>query len=208
MNGDDFCNTLCSNAQGVVCLSEGIEYCEVWINLAETLVVDNQQRIYVLRHLFYTIQCLVDLLRTFEAERNGYDTNGKDSEFLAHSCDDRRSTGSGTTTHSGSDESHLGAVVQHVLDLLQGFLGSLASLGRLVAGSQTFLAQLQMYRYWRIVECLIISVTQYEAYVVDAFTVHVVDSVATATTYTNHLDDAVFLFWLSKVQNMWSICVI
>ncbi|CUQ41497.1 Uncharacterised protein [Segatella copri] len=33
----------------------------------------------MLRHFLYTIQCLVNLLRTFKTEWDGYDTNGKNT---------------------------------------------------------------------------------------------------------------------------------
>lgn len=49
-----------------------------------------------------------------------------------------------------------------------------------------------MHGHGGIVECLIIGVAKHECDIVDAFTIHVVDSIAAATTYTNHFDDAVF----------------
>ena len=45
---NDFSDTLGSHTQGVVCFAEGIENGKVWINLAETFVVDYQQGIYML----------------------------------------------------------------------------------------------------------------------------------------------------------------
>jgi hypothetical protein len=37
---------------------------------------------------------------------------------------------------------------------------------------------------------------------VDAFAVHVVDSVAATASYTNHLDDAMFLFGIAEVEDI------
>ena len=82
VNGDDFGNRLGCNAQSVVGLSKGIEYRELWINLAEALVVDNQQSVDVLRHLLDTIESLVDLAVALETEGDGNDTNGKNAQLL------------------------------------------------------------------------------------------------------------------------------
>ena len=57
-----------------------------------------------------------------------------------------------------------------------------------------------MNRYGRVVECLIVRIAQYKTYIVDAFSVHVVDSVATATANTNNLNDAVSLLGFSEIQ--------
>ena len=64
----------------------------------------------------------------------------------------------------------------------------------------SFLAQLQMDGDRRVVQRLIIGITQYEGNIVDAFAIHVVDGVATTSTNTNHLDDAIFFFGLAKVE--------
>ncbi|CUQ41485.1 Uncharacterised protein [Segatella copri] len=40
------------------------------------------------------------------------------------------------------------------------------------------------------------------------FAIHVVDGISTATTNTNHLDDAIFFFRFPKVKNMRSVSII
>src|SRR5574344_458673 len=63
-----------------------------------------------------------------------------------------------------------------------------------------------MHRHRRIVESLIIGVAQHEGHIVNALAIHVVDSIATATSYTNDLDYTMLLFRKSKVNN-WNIIV-
>jgi hypothetical protein len=55
-------------------------------------------------------------------------------------------------------------------------------------------------RHRRVVESLIISITEYEGNVVDSFTVHVIHGIATATTYTNDLDDAILFANFTEVE--------
>ena len=59
-----------------------------------------------------------------------------------------------------------------------------------------------MNGYRRVVECLVVRVAEYERDIMNALTIHVVDSIATTTTDTNHLDDAVLLLRCSEVQNL------
>ena len=63
-----------------------------------------------------------------------------------------------------------------------------------------------MNGYGRIVECLVICVAQHEGYVVYALAIHVVDGIAATATNTNHLDDAVFLDGLAKVEQYVIVC--
>ena len=60
-----------------------------------------------------------------------------------------------------------------------------------------------MDRYRRIIKCLIVGITKYKTYIVNAFPVHVVDCIAAATTYTDHFDDAIFLFRFTEIKDMW-----
>ena len=82
MYGDNLCNRLGGNAQGVIGLAEGIEHGELWINLAQTLIVDHQQGVDMLLHLLYAVEGLVDLTVAFETEGDGDDTNGQNTQLL------------------------------------------------------------------------------------------------------------------------------
>ena len=147
MNGDDLGNGLGSHAQGVVSLAKGVEHGELRIDLAQALVVDDQQGVHMLVHLLDTVERLVNLTVTLEAEGNGDDTNSKDAHLLGHTGDDRCCTRSCTATHAGCDEGHAGAVVEHLLNVVQALLSGSPCLLGPVAGTQSLLAQLQMYGY-------------------------------------------------------------
>ena len=193
VDGDNLSDTLCCHAKGVVGLAECLEHREVAVDLTQTLVVDNEERIHVLSHFLHTVESLVNLLVTLETEWDSHDTHGKDTHVLRLTCDDRSSTSTGTATHTCGDECHACSVVEHLPYILDAFLGSLTSLCRTVSCTESFLTQLQVDRHRRIVERLIISITENEGYVVDTFTVHVIYGVATTTTYTDDLDDAILL---------------
>ena len=135
MNGDNLCNTLGSHTQCVVSLTETIEQTQLWINLAETFVVDNEQRIDVLCHLFNAIQRLIYLLSSLETERNCNDTHGENTQFLADTCDDRCCTSTRTTTHTSGDKCHLRTIVEHTLDILTGLFCSLTCTFRTVTST-------------------------------------------------------------------------
>ena len=148
----------------------------------------------MLRHLFHAVEGLVNLLLAFETEGDGDDTYSEDAQFFRHAGDDGSSTGAGATTHAGGDERHLRAVVEHALQRAFTLFGSgTRSLG-LVACSQTFSTQLQVYRNGGVVERLTVGVAEHEGDIVDAFLVHVVHGVAATATHTDDFNDAV-LFW-------------
>ena len=94
----------------------------------------------MLSHLLYAIECLIDFLFAFKAEGYGNDAHGENTHFLAYLCDDRSRSGAGSSTHACGDECHLSAVAEHLLDVFDGFLGCLASLGRAVSCTEAFLS--------------------------------------------------------------------
>ena len=53
----------------------------------------------------------------------------------------------------------------------------------------------------RIVECLVISITEDESDIVDAIAIHVIDSVASTSTNAYYLYYAVSLLFLAEVEN-------
>ena len=60
----------------------------------------------------HTVQCLDNLLFTFEDERYGDDTDRKDVHFFGYAGYDGSSARTCSATHSGSDEYHFCTVVQ------------------------------------------------------------------------------------------------
>ena len=81
------------------------------------------------------VQCLVYLLVAFPTERDGDDTDRKDIHFLCGLRDDGSGTGTSTTTHSCGDEYHLGAIVQHIPDVVYTFFCGFAGACRTVSGT-------------------------------------------------------------------------
>ena len=145
MDGDDLGNRLGSDGEGVVGLAEGIEEGEVGVDLAQPLVVDDEQGIDVLRHLLHAVESLVNLAVALESEGDGDDAHGEDAHLLRHLSDDGGCAGAGAAAHAGGDEGHAGAVAEHILDLVEAFLCSSTGTGRTVAGAKAFMAQLQLH---------------------------------------------------------------
>ena len=201
MNGDNLRNALCCDAQSVIGLGKGIEDSQVRIYFPESLVVDYEQRIDVLCHFLDTVESLVNLLRTLEAEGNSDYTHSEDAEFLAYSCYYRSGTSTCATTHAGSDERHLGSIAEHVFNVVECLLGSLTCTFMLIASTESFFSQLQMHRNWRVVECLVVCVAEYESDVVYAVAIHVIDSVASTSANAYYFYYAVALLFLSEVEN-------
>ena len=142
MQGDDLCNGLGCYGESVIGFAKGIEERQVGIDLAQAFVINNEQGIYVFRHLLNTIESLVNLLVALEAEGNGNDTYSEDIHLLADTGDDRSSTCAGAAAHTCGDEGHAGAIVQHIMNVVDAFFGSGACLFGTVAGSESFTAQL------------------------------------------------------------------
>ena len=189
VQGDDFGNTLGGNRKGVVGFVESVVYGEFAIYFAQFLVVDNQQGIHMLADFFHAVQCLVYLLVALPTERDGDDTDSQDVHFFGGLCNDGRCTRTCTTTHSGGDEDHFRAVVQHGLDVFDTFFGCLTGTGGTVSGSQTFFAELQLHRNGRVFQRLVVCVAQYERYIMYAFPVHVVYGITATATHTDNFDD-------------------
>ena len=205
MDGDNLSNGLGGHGKRVVSLAESGGQREVWIDLAQALVVDNKEGVDVLRHLLDTVKGLVNLLGTLEAEGDGDNTHGEDTHLLRNAGNNRGSTSAGATTHAGGDEGHTCTVAEHGLDVLKALLSSLAGTLGLVAGTETLGTELQMDGHGRIVECLCVGITKDESNVVDAFAVHVVDSIAATAADADNLNDAVLLLRLTEVEDIYCV---
>ena len=198
VHGDDFGDALCRYAQCVVGLAEGILHGKLSVDGEEALVVDYEQRINVLRHALHTGECLQNLLLAFPLEWYRDDSHGEDIHRLGYACHFRTGSRSCSATHSGCDEHHLGAVVEHVAYLLFALFSLLLSGLGVVSGSESLFAELQVNRHRRVVESLLVGIAKHESNVVDAFLIHVVHGIATAAAYTNDLYYAVWLVRFAK----------
>ena len=92
--------------------------------------------------------------------------------------------------------------LEHALDVVDALLGSSLSLGRTVAGTKSLMTQLQFDRHRRVVECLVIGVTNDEGHIVNAFAIHVVHCIAATAAHADDLDDAVLLLGNPEIENI------
>ena len=137
---------------------------------------------------FHTVQSLVYLLVALPAEGDGNDAYGEDIHLLGNAGDGWCRSGTRSATHTGGDEHHLRAVVQHVLHFFDAFFSGFLGLVRAVAGSQSFVSQLELDGDRRLFKCLAVGVAHHEGYVVYAFAIHVVHGIASSAAYTDDFD--------------------
>ena len=191
-HGNNLGNALGSNGKSIIGFAEGVHKSKVGVYFAQAFVVDNQQGINMLGDTLYAVQCLDNFLFSFEDKGDGDDADSQNIHFLRNAGDDRGGSGSGSSSHSGGDKYHFGTVVQQRFDFFATLFGGFSGTFGTVSGTQSLgnrTPQLQFYGDGRLFQRLVVRVTQNERYVVYAFPVHVVYSVTTTTTYTNHFDD-------------------
>ena len=85
---------------------------QVGIDLAQTFVVDYQQSVHVLAHLFHAVERLQDFFLAFKQERDGNDSYRQDIFLLGNPGNYRGGSCSGSPTHSGGDKYHFCSVVK------------------------------------------------------------------------------------------------
>ena len=119
---DQLAYALDTLAKYIVRLVKGVEEGYLFIGKQlKTLVGDNDKRIRYLCKALNTALCLSHSLLSFEIERLGYDTDGKDAELLCYLCDYRSCAGAGSAAHSGGDKHHVCALKRSG-NLLYGFV--------------------------------------------------------------------------------------
>ena len=125
----------------------------------------------------------------FELERLGDHGHGKDAHFAGNVTHDRSGTRTGTTTHAGSNEDHVGAL-HGFLEFFDVFFGSLAANLRLHAGTESLgklLANLDLVIGKAKFKSLSIGIHGVVFHTFDVHTDHAVHSVAAGTADTEHL---------------------
>ena len=130
---DDVGNGLGRRGQRVIGLAEGIAEVEVRIDVDEAVVVDDEQCVAPLLDGLDTIECHQNLLFALELEGDGDDADGEDAQFVGDLSHDGRGACACATTHTGSDEDHLGAIGQGLADGFGVLLGEVACNLRLCA---------------------------------------------------------------------------
>ncbi len=188
---DQISDTLYRAQQHVVGLAEGCQQASVFAKHGQQLFVrDGDQRVNVLAQFTDTFFGHLQTLAAFERERLGHDGDGEDTHFTGDFCNDRRRTGTGTTTHACGDEYHVRAL-QHLGNALAVFNRSLTADQRVGTGTQTFgdtRTQLQHGTRADVFQCLGIGVGADEINTFHIVHHHVLQRVAAATAHTDDLD--------------------
>ncbi|OQA03742.1 MAG: hypothetical protein BWY67_02394 [Bacteroidetes bacterium ADurb.Bin397] len=168
------------------------------MNFAKLIVADNQKCVNIFLKLFNSCICLCFSFSSFKSKRNRNNCYGKNTHVACNPCDDWRCTGSCSTTHSGSDKNHFGILIQYLTKLfhiLNGcFLSNFRNRSCSTAFSQAW-SKLYFCWYRTNIKSLMIGVAHQK---IDSFysqTVHVIYSIAAASTYTNHFNDRWSFFW-------------
>src|SRR5690606_12024157 len=135
---------------------------------------------------------------SFELERNGDDPHSKDVHLLGLFCDDGGSTSTCTTTHSGGNKDHLGVGVQHALNVVETLYRGLFPYFRVGSCPQSLGktdTQLDLVGNRTVFQGRRIGVTDHEINSLDPLLEHVVDRVASASSYSNDLDHIGLVLW-------------
>ena len=190
--GDDLGDALRGYGQRIIRLAERVHDGQVRINLTQPLIVDHQKSVNILGDLLNAIQGLYDLPLALEQEWDRHDSHGQDAHIFRDTSDDRSGTRSGSSTHTSGDKNHLRAVVKHITQIVNAFLGRHHSPLGLVSRSQALRdlpSQQQLHRDIRTIQGLIVRITQHESNILDPFLEHVRDSVATSAANPDHLNN-------------------
>ena len=182
----------CRLANQFVRTLESDRHIHILVNHNVFLVVHHEQRIDMLRQLGRSRHGLANLDFALESKRKRDDSHRKNIEFLRYLGNDRRSTRTCTTAHSGNDKDHLGAVTQSLLDVLAALLRQIASLLRVAACPQPLETNLEFVGDTEFLHSLQIGIANHEGNIVEAvMLVQLVDGVAATPADTDNLDDAI-----------------
>ena len=147
---------------------------------------------------------LCDALLAFVGERRGNNTHGEYAQVFTDLGQDGSATCARSTTHAGCDEGHLGIHFQDSFDLIQAFFGGLAADRRIGAGAKSLRkmwSELYLIRHLAQRDRLCIGIADNKIHSLDLLGKHVIDSIASASAYTNHLDDGGLFFGQIKMYH-------
>ena len=189
--GDEFGDALCGITQNAVGCLKGILDGDVSISIyvAKALVVDDEQRVYALAHLLHAFKSLDDFVSFLKEKGYGDDAYREDALALGYFRYDGGSSRACSSTHAGSDKTHLGVIIEELVDLVLRILGLLLSQLWIGPCPQTTVAQLYLDGHRRLLQALTVGIAHGKRYVHYLFTIHVIHSIAASTANTYHLDD-------------------
>src|SRR5690606_11489956 len=166
-------------------------YREVAVDIAEFIVEYGQDSITVLTQFVDTDLCLKRLLLAFPAERHRDDADSEYIHVFRNLGDHGSCARTGSTTHSGGDEHHLGAL-KELTDLIFAFKGCGFTNFRICATTKTFSevgTDLKFVWHRAQVKSLCIRIANHEFDILDAQIEHVVYGVASPAAHADHFDD-------------------
>ena len=202
-NVDKLGNGLYTATENVVCNFKSVSKSDIGIlYLLESLVGDNDERVYVLGELCDTCLCLLHSLTTLKSEGLGNDTNGKDAHFLSSLSNYGSRTCTGSAAHTCGDEYHVRAV-KHTTDLFDGFLSALLTDLRVrtcALTSGNLIADDYLLSCARAVKHLAVGVDRYKFNATNVGGDHAVNCVVSAAAYTNNLYRNATIIYLLKIK--------
>ena len=176
--------------EDIVRLNKGIEQGNLGLgNQSQALVLDHNQRIYILFQSRDSALCLFHSLFALKLERFGDDADGQDVHFLCNLSNNRSCTGAGTAAHACCDENHLAALDccgNLVAAFLCGLLASFRNASCSAASGQA-IANDDLLAGFGVLQCLCICVDRDKLYALHTAFNHSVDSVSAAAANTDDL---------------------
>ena len=188
---DDFGDSARSRRQHFVGLHEALLESQVSVDLAQLVVVDDDERIHVLAKAFDAQFRLAEAHVALKPERSGNDAHGEDAQFARCLGDHGGRARSGSATHAGRDEDHFGRRAEGGLDFGVALERRLLAHFGIGAGAESFGqggSELDFGFNGAVRKGLGVGVADNEVHAPNALVLHVVDGIGAATTYTHHLD--------------------
>ncbi len=190
--GDDVGYRLGGVANQVVRALERLADIHILVDHDVFFVVHHEQRIDMLCQFCRSHHRLANLDFALESEGKRDDAHREDVELLRYLSNDRRSTRSRTTAHSGNDKDHLGAIAQHLFDVLAALFRQIVRLGGVTACAQTLETDFELVGHAEFLHGLHIGVANQKRDIQKTMLlVQLVDGIAAATTHADNLDNAI-----------------
>ena len=185
---DDLGNAGHRVVEHIIGVLHPFQHAFVFVDLFQLFVEDDDQRIDVQGQLLQAFVGDVHALLAFVREGLRDHGDRQRAQFLGHFGHDRRGARARAAAHAGSDEDHVRAA-QRIGDACARLFSQLAADGRLHAGAQTGIADLDDVMGLRCRQGLSVGVGGNELHTRHAFVDHVLDCIATRTADADDLDD-------------------
>ena len=196
---DDLGNAGHRVVEHIIGVLHPFQHAFVFVDLFQFFIEDDDQRIDVQGQLLQAFVGDVHALLAFVREGLRYHGDRQRAQFLGHFGHDRSGARARAAAHAGSDENHVRAA-QRIGDARARFFGQLAADGRLHAGAQTGIADLDDVVRLRCRQGLCVGVGGNELHTRHAFVDHVLDCIATRTADADDLDDGTYSCVIDHIE--------